>query len=289
MNRASLSGCCDWLYSWHTLQMAESVQLTQMNNLPHIFGSGCSRTSPWSPTMKSCWRWEERASVAVSHPKKGARNGFLLTTMPVQFVPLTLQFKSPRLPNVCEYQPHPQFTPFKHARTPRAHTHTELLLAFRILCRKSSESLWKSPPSEIWVGSVGSSRPLLVNRGCSPQHLSRLASHSALPLCHQLHVRARPGRSVRPRGRSRLKCYRLVGFVWKWSAGGEWRGCGVETFMPKCGWLPQVSHSAGTSSRLGERTSGGGRNHPAPYYPLANTQSEVAPEWQLPGLMQLDV
>lgn len=25
-------------------------------NLPHIFGSGCSRTSPWSPTVKSCCR-----------------------------------------------------------------------------------------------------------------------------------------------------------------------------------------------------------------------------------------
>lgn len=171
---------------------------------------------------------------------------------------------------------------------PPLNTHTKLLLAFPILWRRSSESLWKSPP-EMWVRSVGSSRPLPVNRGCSPQHLSRLASHSALPLCHQRPVRARPGRSVLPRGRSRLKGYRLVGFVWKWSAGGECRRCGVETFMSKCGWLPQVPHSAGTSSRLGERTSGGGRNHPAPYYPQANTRSEVAPEWQLPGVMQVDV
>lgn len=34
--------------------------------------------------------------------------------MPVQFVPVTLQPKSPRFPNVCRYQLHPHFPPFKH-------------------------------------------------------------------------------------------------------------------------------------------------------------------------------
>lgn len=89
----------DTQYRWQ-----RCVQLTQMNNLPHIFGSGCSRTSPWSPTVKSCWRLEERVSVAVLHPKKKeCKWNRILTKMPVHFPPLTQQLKSPRLRNVCGY------------------------------------------------------------------------------------------------------------------------------------------------------------------------------------------
>lgn len=174
--------------------------------------------------------------------------------------------------------------PFTHTRA-----RARKMLAFPIIWLRSTESLWKSPP-EMWVRSVGRKRPLPVKRGCSPQHLPRLASHSALRLCHQLHVRARPGRSVLPRGRWQgpgLSVIGSLGLIENNLRRVPRRG--AETFMPKCGWLLQVPHSAGISSRVGERTSGGGRNHPASYYPQANTQSEVAPEWQLPGLMQADV
>lgn len=53
-----------------------------MNHLPRVFCSGCSQTSPWSPTVKSCWRWEDRRRgweekepLLLLHIKKGEITG----------------------------------------------------------------------------------------------------------------------------------------------------------------------------------------------------------------------
>lgn len=72
-----------------------------MNNLPHIFCSGCSQTSPWSPTVKSCL--EVRGGVGEERRKnlccfftfkKRPPDRFQLTTTPLQFALLNLELTS---------------------------------------------------------------------------------------------------------------------------------------------------------------------------------------------------
>lgn len=52
--------------------------------------------------------------------------------------------------------------------------------------------------------------------------------------------------------------------------------------------LLTTRHSDEASKQLERRTSGGGRDNPAPYYPQANTHPDEATEWQVhcedPGL-----
>lgn len=80
-------------------------------------------------------------------------------------------------------------------------------------------------PTETSVGSRRSSRPLPVSRGCSAQHRSRLASRSALPLCHQLRVRA--GKAGLARGRSSLRGSQAPWFFWTRFTGAEHRRGGL--------------------------------------------------------------
>ena len=74
-----------FFWSYQRGGVSTSPQLLRMNHLPHIFCSGCSQTSPWSPTVKSCWgvrgggwgqdrrgqeRRGKRPSAPASHSKR---------------------------------------------------------------------------------------------------------------------------------------------------------------------------------------------------------------------------
>ena len=58
--------------------LSTSPRLLRMNHLPHIFCSGCSQTSPWSPTVKSCWGWKEGGEDRTGEDRRGEEKDPLL-------------------------------------------------------------------------------------------------------------------------------------------------------------------------------------------------------------------